>query len=143
MKIKPNILIFLSILFIGCENKEYPIVGSYETYKPTFIDRAFRTVKYDSWTVGTSLKINRDSTFTLVNCSMTLNGNWTRVDDSLYLNVVDKKFRIDSLNYSPKWEPYLKINSIPIGYKVKRDFLEAIHKDKKGRKNLEKLIKRM
>ncbi|MBD3581560.1 hypothetical protein [Flavobacterium selenitireducens] len=134
------IIIIVSLMF-GCRGEKPELTGKYKTYQTNLVDRAFRSIVYDSWVVGTSLDLKSDSTFILINCSMKMKGKWTATKDSLLLKVSDKKFRIDSLNYSTKWNNWRTINKKPISFKIKGKFLETIYSDSIENKILEKLEK--
>jgi hypothetical protein len=138
-----HIIVYLTIitLIIGCQRKNLDLVGEYKIYKPSYTDKIFRYFKYNGWTVGTELKLKKDSTFEMTNCSMFIKGKWTNNSDSLFLKIESKKFRIDSLNNSPKWKNWLEIGKGLYPYKIDGKFLECEKKDSTGNLSLEKLEK--
>ncbi|NMH27904.1 hypothetical protein [Flavobacterium silvaticum] len=108
---------------------------------PTFFTKAYRYFAYDGWIVGTTLKLNTDSTYELKSCSMIVNGNWTVEGDSLILTEVHKRFRIDSLNRSDKWKKYLNPNKRKETFEIDGNSIETVYKMSHGGKSLVKLIK--
>jgi hypothetical protein len=48
--------------------------------------------------MGSSLKLNKDSSFTFQTCGNDLTGNWLVSNDSLILNYNSNRWRNDSLN---------------------------------------------
>ncbi|SCX18935.1 hypothetical protein [Flavobacterium saliperosum] len=137
--------IFISLIIItftiGCQKKDLYLVGEYKIYKPSYTDKIYRYFKYDSWTVGTELNLKKDSTFEMKNCSMFMKGKWTNNSDSLFLKIESKKFRIDSLNNSPKWKNWLAIGEGIYTFKIDGKFLENEKKYSSGKLSLEKLEK--
>ncbi|ESU22907.1 hypothetical protein FSS13T_25200 [Flavobacterium saliperosum S13] len=72
---------------------------------------------------------------------MFMKGKWTNNSDSLFLKIESKKFRIDSLNNSPKWKNWLAIGEGIYTFKIDGKFLENEKKYSSGKLSLEKLEK--
>lgn len=113
-------VILIMITGISCTNN-HKLQGNYNTYTPGYIQKQwyFLIKGYDGIANGTSLALNKDSSFHLITCGNIIDGKWYSIKDSLYLKVESNRWRKDSLQkhgYNGKWpqlsnKPYaLKIN---------------------------------
>lgn len=95
MKIK--VFLILSV-FISCSSTEKSVFGTYSSKKQNWKDNLF--IGYDIWANGTTLNLEKDSSFVLKSCGNTLKGDWKIKNDSLLLYIHSNKFNIDSLNFN-------------------------------------------
>ena len=101
-------LFFIFMIFISCNSSQKSIVGTYKSKKETRFDKMFYS--YDYWGNGSTLNLNKDSTFFMKNCGNILEGKWNVKKDSLILFINSNRFVIDSLNEIPKLKEQLKVD---------------------------------
>lgn len=101
-------LFFIFMIFISCNSSQKSIVGTYKSKKETRFDKMFNS--YDYWGNGSTLNLNKDSTFFMKNCGNILEGKWNVKKDSLILFINSNRFVIDSLNEIPKLKEQLKVD---------------------------------
>lgn len=90
-------LILIFLIFMSCNSeKKKTIIGIYNSKNETFFDKIFG--KYDYWGIGSTLILEKDSTFFMKNCGNILEGTWEVKNDSLNLLINSNRFVIDSLN---------------------------------------------
>lgn len=131
------IAITLILISLSCSRKDCEITGNYK-YQINYFDK----IKYykSHFLGGSTLTLNSDSTFNYKTCGMLSSGNWRVLNDSLYLYILNKRFRIDSLNYSPKWKKYLAHSDAAVKFKIGNDRLDFQIKEK-GKSYVEILYK--
>lgn len=109
-------------VFISCSSSQKSIVGTYISKKETRFDRFFNS--YDYWGTGSTLNLEKDSTFFMKNCGNILEGKWKVENDSLLLFASSNRFVIDSLNEIPKLKEQLKLDeNKSISFKLKKRIL--------------------
>lgn len=119
MKIK--VFLILSV-FISCSTTKNSIIGTYSSIKQNWKDNLF--INYEIWANGTTLNLEKDSSFALTSCGNTLKGDWKIKNDSLLLYIQSNKFNIDSLNHLPEWKVQLETeNKKPYFYIIKKNKL--------------------
>lgn len=101
-------LFFIFMIFISCNSSQKSIVGTYKSKKETRFDKMFNS--YDYWGNGSTLNLNKDSTFFMKNCGNILEWKWNVKKDSLILFINSNRFVIDSLNEIPKLKEQLKVD---------------------------------
>jgi hypothetical protein len=92
------ILFSATSLLSFCIHTEKVIFGTYSSPHYNLVKRGFLFLKYKSFVQGSSLTLNPDYSYTLINCGNIENGHWLSQNDSLYLNCEKNNYRIDSLN---------------------------------------------
>lgn len=80
-------LLLAGTLF-GCQRTNIP--GKYNSYTPL--------ISTENYTIGNTLIVRKDSSYTYTTCSSVSEGNWRVKGDSLYLYCSNFRYRIDSLN---------------------------------------------
>lgn len=98
----------VGIVFISCSSSDTTIAGTYLSKKETKLDKLFNS--YDYWAIGSTLNLEKDSTFFMKNCGNILEGRWKVKHDSLVLFINSNKFVIDSLNEISILKDQLKLN---------------------------------
>ena len=96
MRIIFSFLIFAVI--IGCKSSEQVLQGKYESKEYSKLDMLSKHFLGYAVAMGSSLKLNKDSSFTFQTCGNDLTGNWLVSNDSLILNYNSNRWRNDSLN---------------------------------------------
>ena len=125
---KINLILFLiCTLLISCSSAtNNNLIGNYEINRPILPVKLFKQYWYNGLVVGTELKLNSDSTFVHTNCSVIMKGKWSVKNDSLFFKITDKKWKIDSLNYSKKYKPILELGKKEgCFYKIRGKFLQC------------------
>lgn len=82
--------LLLTGIFFGCQPAI--ITGKYKSYTPL--------LSTEIYTIGNTLIVRKDSSYTYTTCSSVSEGNWRVKGDSLYLYCSNFRYRIDSLNTS-------------------------------------------
>jgi hypothetical protein len=100
------IFLFIFAIIFSCNSSEKTITGIYTSKKQNKFDKLFDT--YDYWAIGTTIKLEKDSTFYMKTCGNIGEGNWKIKKDSLLLYPSSIKYAIDSLNKIPEWKAQLK-----------------------------------
>jgi hypothetical protein len=95
------------------------IFGTYESYNQNSVENVLDYFSNRKYLIGTSIKLNNDSTFIFKNCSQNMIGYWKIKNDTLLLFCKEKKFLIDSLNYSDKYKEGIICSKEPFKYKIK------------------------
>ena len=114
--------IFIFVGFISCNSIKKPLSGTYISKNETRIDKMFNS--YDYWATGSTLNLEKDSTFFMKNCGNILEGKWGVKKDSLLLFINSNRFVIDSLNEIPKLKEQLKLDeNKSSSFRVKKKIL--------------------
>jgi hypothetical protein len=85
---------------------------------------------------GSTITINKDSTFLYTTCGKMMSGNWKTEGDSLFLMVKSSSFRGEKLKL--KYGTPI-ISNTPEGFRIRGEFLEQETITKKGEKGMERL----
>jgi len=142
-KILPLLGILMTITFSTVLGQ---ITGNYKSAEYNLFERGLLYLNgVESFIGGMDLTLESDSSFYMISCSMTKTGKWSILHDSLYLEVLTKRWRIDSLNYSKEHVEWMERPFHPIIYKIiENGFYREMYltNEKKGKiKAADKLIK--
>ncbi len=90
------IILILGFLTLSSCSPTKRIEGTYTSFVPNKITRLlfYRNISFSK---GTELNINKDSTYTLITCGNIVTGNWHIATDSLRLFAKTNNWKIDSL----------------------------------------------
>ena len=136
-----NFLFILFIFMVSCsksnDSKDPLFTGIYKNEKPTWIEN--KLYKTHSYVMGSTLALSKDSTFIYKTCGIFMTGSWKKEKDSLYLQVKNHKYFLDSLNSIKQGPPSEDF----FVYHISEDGLIAKMKDiiKPEKKVLNKLVK--
>jgi len=143
--IEHKILLITLLLFMGCNNSSNEVEGYYEIDTYNLKDKiVFGLLNGYSFAYGSTLQVNKDSTFEYTTCANIMNGKWHIDEDSIVLNVVNNRWKIDSLNTNCSDNIYNDIAFGIIKFKTEKSAIHNIYKvDVDGEKELmvEKLYK--
>lgn len=134
------ITILTLLFFYSCAKNNFEIAGTYSNDK---INKISNYLNGRHYSLGDSLVINKDSSFTYTNCSMKFTGNWKVNNDSLLLYFYEKTFHIDSLNFIDKFKFAKEIDSTkPYVFVIKNGHLIDNSKWSKGKNVITDLVKK-
>ena len=102
---KRNILIVGAIILISIlifngfkKNEKILIVGSYESFSPSLLEKAkFAVLGIECFNAGRKLKLSSDSNFVLVDYEKILTGRWFQKKDLINLHFISTKYVNDSM----------------------------------------------
>ncbi|HFC00191.1 MAG TPA: hypothetical protein ENJ53_05245 [Phaeodactylibacter sp.] len=125
---------------MSCEkHNTKKITGEYKSKEYTALSRAWlHYVKKTDVAMGTTLKLERDSTFFLQNCGNILTGKWKTEMDTLILAVETNRWKNDSLNINGFNGKHPSIPQRPVKYLIKKN--ELIQKEKVMKDGKEKIL---
>lgn len=109
-------LLFICFLLYSCQVQHPNLIGTYKS-NPKY-SLLHYLGKREHFAIGSTIILNSDSSFNYETCGNVLKGYWKLNNDSLILNVISNRYRIDSLNYT--W-PKLKISVLK--FRVIKDIL--------------------
>lgn len=132
---------FVILAFFSCQGQNPSIEGKYESKKYSKIEWLSLKLKNRTYSKGSSLQINIDSSFIYETCAQISKGNWWVKKDSLFLLCHQVQFKIDSFNYIPKYKKGTQCSSKPNVYHITNEGLLMIFKLKNGGKAEEYLVK--
>jgi hypothetical protein len=93
-------LLFLFLLGIASFfGKAQEFGGAYASPKNTYLNK----LKYGVFVTDLQLNLKSDNTFVFSSCSQITTGKWSSKDGKIYLQCLEKKFIIDSLNNMEKY----------------------------------------
>jgi hypothetical protein len=142
---KQKILFFITISFLSCFSSFGQLAGSYKSAEYNYLERGFLYLSgIESFIGGMELSLSSDSSFCLKTCSVMETGNWSIVNDSLYLDIITRKSRADSINSAGEEIDWLKKPYRPKIYEIINDgFYRVIYlrDDKKIYKSADKLVR--
>jgi hypothetical protein len=107
MKYISGLMLFVYLLFSCSSNKKMEqneIIGKYVSQRTNIIKATLDYHLSGKIYSSTTIDINQDSSFVYNSCANIIKGNWKVSNDSLLLFVKSNRFRIDSLNYSKKYQ---------------------------------------
>lgn len=130
-------MILLLIIF-SCAKSDIEYESHYQSVSPTFIEKVNYTLKYGkfgkwTWTIGSKLTLNKDSTFYMTTCANHINGQWYSKSDTLFLRYQEMSYKIDSFNYVKEWKEKLDVKGKVTYYLKKGDYLERAYTDTQNR----------
>ncbi|MES2619072.1 MAG: hypothetical protein V4613_14440 [Bacteroidota bacterium] len=136
-------LLILGLFFLlSCKNNQ-SITGKYESKKFNSIQNKSNSLRKVAYTTGSSLKINNDSSYEMINCGNIMKGNWKVVQDTLFLFCKSNEYRSDSLNAYGFNGKQLKCYDKPDFFIINGDELCQVFKEKQNGYSIYKcLIKR-
>lgn len=137
---KKSIIISLLIINLGCSNKTAILeIGRYKSIKPSIMYLCYQYMfnGIRSYTIGSDLLLQADSTFLYSTCGNVMAGTWKNISDSLFLNIKSNKFRNDSLNKNGLNGSFAKVSSKPIILLIENNNLIYIDTFMNGRKFIE------
>jgi hypothetical protein len=130
-----SIVTLIMLFFAFAPDDPEPFkTGLYRNIKPGSIELLTLYLRYGttSYTVGSELQVNEDSSYCYITCGNIMTGTWKIKDDSLMLMMETNRWRNDSLNehgFNGKWpEVYMK----PFGFKITGNCLTTVQKYKQG-----------
>jgi hypothetical protein len=114
----------------------------YVSHSPTFAEKVNNTLRHGrwSWTLGTELTLNRDSTFVMTTCANHITGDWYANADTLFLRYRDVCYVIDSLNYSKEGQEKPSICGKIVYLLRNRQYLERASVDSDNRYVITRLV---
>ena len=143
---RKGLLIFCILLTMTFGTVLGQMAGNYKSAEYNLFERGILYLSGTSHYVGgMDLTLNSDSSFLMITCSVIDSGKWSIVNDSLYLDILTRKARSDSINSAGGDVAWLKKPYRPKVYKIiDNGFYREIYlkDEKKGKiKSVDKLIK--
>lgn len=102
----------LSLTLLGCKTNQ-DLTGTYTCVEPSKLKVSIGQLMGVSYSVGTKMTFNKDSTFVYETCAMRLRGNWTVKGDTLLMYYNDRKFKIEEFNSDPQYANAIRISPVP------------------------------
>ena len=136
---KPFVVVLGISILNGCNSIEEFNTGTYTSYRPNLIEKILSPFQNTSYSIGTEININKDSTFILTSCANIMAGKWKLQDDTLFLFVEKNRWQNDSLNthgYNGNWP---SIPEKPLFYRYKDNKLFAKGKLLNGNTSIRRL----
>ncbi len=96
-------------------------------------------IRFRKIAVGSSLALNKDSTFYLETCAIKEYGKWKTTGRKLYLICDTMFYKIDSLNYKPEYVKYLKQKNAVDTFTIRGNKLIRFFKEQKMIERLKKV----
>lgn len=124
---------------ISCNQNIRDISGTYKSYRFNLIEQVWLQVNNSWYSVGNTIELNENFTYTQTTCGNIRKGTWVISKDTLLLNVESADWRVDSLRefgFNGKMHPV--IPEKPDKYLIKGN--KIIQKSKYIKKGKEKLI---
>lgn len=118
------LIIFLICSVLACSKPDFEIIGNYQTPHYNLFENLAFALKRKKHTIGCSLEVNNDSTFTYKTCGNIISGTWTTKSDSLLLSVISNRWRNDSLAVNGYNGTFPNISTKPIIFRIKNPYLD-------------------
>lgn len=93
------ILMFVMLNCIPSTKYGQSKVSEYSSPNNTY----FNKIKYGEFVLDLNLKLKSDSTYILTSCSQITEGKWKQKNNFIFLECVNKKFIIDSINRDERY----------------------------------------
>ncbi len=117
-------LMLLACLYMSCTKPHTPIIGTYVSPHYRNVDKLLFAIKGSVATVGGSLDIRKDSTFTYTTCGNILTGIWSVQSDSIILSVYTNHWKEDSLAVHGFNGNYPSVPRQPLVFRIHNAYLE-------------------
>lgn len=142
---RKGLLIFSILLTMTFGTVLGQMTGNYKSAEYNFFDKGLLYLRgIDLHVGGMDLTLNSDSSFLMITCSVVETGKWSIVKDSLYLDIITRKSRSDSINSAGGDIEWLKKPYRPKVYEIiDNGFYREIylkHEKKEKIKSADKLI---
>lgn len=116
---KKKSLIIASIVILFCNISYGQLTGKYKSAEYNYFEKGIALLSgIDRFIFETELTLNSDSTFQMSTCSVIETGEWKVASDSLYLIVMRRKSRGDSIDFDGELFEWLKKPYKPVVYKI-------------------------
>lgn len=117
--------LFVCLVSIACQSREENLVGKYHSIQYSYFKRPLETfsIRNDFLAVGTTLVLNNDSSFTQTTCGAITTGYWHTRADSLYLEVGETKYKVDSVQEVRQNDPKSQAPQKPVVFSIKKNEL--------------------
>ena len=113
------VLLFTSFLILGCSSSVNSLPGTYLSDSPSLFDKIECKVNgINGWIAGSTLVLEKDSTFIYTTCGNIMMGKWSREEDSLSLHVESNRWRNDSLQIHGSNGKWPQVPEHPIKFAV-------------------------
>lgn len=90
---------WILLFFLFCSCTSTSVIGTYKSSQPNFVVQQFeKRIQKKGRTLGTVLRLNKDSTYNYETCANYGIGNWSIINDSLILFPDSLSWKSDSLN---------------------------------------------
>ena len=142
-KLKRKTLLLTLTVILFCNFSYGQLFGKYKSAEYNYFETGVAMLSgIDRFIFGTELTLNSDSTFQMSTCSVIQTGNWNVASDSLYLIVMTRKSRGDSIDFKGELYDWLKKPCKSVVYKIDDEELYRIfylNNEGKSYKALDKL----
>lgn len=131
----------LLLTLFSCAKSDLKLANYYTSYSPSFFEKVKQTLKYGkcTWSFGTQLTLNKDSTFEMETCANCITGQWYANSDTLFLRFQKASYKTDSLNYVKEWQEKCNVDGKTIYYLINGKYLEQGFKNEENPYTLSKL----
>lgn len=132
-------IVFIGAFFtlFGCQKSNF-LAGTYISDNNK-IDLLKNYVYNTSSIASDTLILKKDSTLLYTNCTMVMKGKWKKCEDTLSMFFLEKRFKIDSINYDKNFAKILQADSVPYKMIIKNSGLVNVINNQDGKKIIHKL----
>ncbi len=134
--------IILIVLFCPVQGRQVTVeCGIYKTITLSKFEQAWMLYVHgiQRRSVGNQLTVYPDSTFVYSTCAIIGKGRWNVDRDTLFLKMLENRWKNDSLNKHGFKGTWPKIPAKPFGFRIDGDRLERIYIHDDGSKSIEEL----
>lgn len=142
---KGNVLVLITVVMLFSCSSFGQLEGSYKSAEYSYFEKSLLYLSgINSFVGGMELTLSSDSSFYLKTCSVIETGKWSIINDSIYLDIITRELRGDSMNSTNEEIEWLKPPFRPKIYEIlSNGFYRVIYlsNDKKSFKSADKLIR--